>query len=544
MNIQTPLKYFSAAALTIGFTLANAQTVLNSLPSTLQTHAKQVSIHLNGESGFIKKLDLIKRAKPSTTIQLAYFIFESDYTASALAKALVEKAQSGNKVQLLVDYYMSESYMAWLANMASNPNFEVKRFRPPSPQFLAFLKNDLQIADPESFVKALMKGDKNLILQAAMTSPILAKHAAELQVAMSSSSEASVANVALLLAQFKDLEPSMAVKFRFYMTDFTKRLHHKLLIAETDKGTEFMVGGRNISDEYHASVGHEFLKGRNYPFFDSEVSGTMDAKASAELKNSFAKLWMSTVLTDKVVGAFSAEENSKMLNNTEKFNAQLESYKATAIKGSLPIGDYDMIYTENSPSSVSLTKEISRSWIKLIEKSEKQIDIVSAYFFLTDDMLKALKKAAARNVKINIKTNSFSSTDMNIVNIAAYKHFARWTSEVGPNLSIAELQKGKGEGSLHAKIINVDNKYVGIGSANTDPRTHLHDTNNLVVLDLSKNTAIAKKIFDAYLSPVGLLKLKWAPVTEPMAKMIYEKAISEKKGLREALELSDFIDQL
>lgn len=544
MNIQTPFKFFSAAALTIGFTLAHAQTVLSSLPSTLQTNAKQVAVHINGESGFVKKMDLINRAKPKTTIQLAYFILESDISTSALVEKLVEKAQSGNKVQLLVDYYMSESYMPWLANMAANPNFEIKRFRPPSPKFLEFLKSDLQIAEPESFVKALVKGDKNLIIQAAMTSPLLAKHAVDLKVALSSSSEVSIGNVALLLAQFKDLDPSIVVKFRFYMTEFTKRLHHKLLIAETEKGTEFIVGGRNISDEYHVSVGHEFLQGRNYPFFDTEVSALVDVKAASELRGSFSKLWASTILTDKVKGAASAEENSKMLNNSEKFKAQLNSYTALASQGSLSLGDSEMIYTENAPSSSKAGKQITQSWIKLIEKSEKQVDIVSAYFFLTDDLLEAFKKAAARNVKINVRTNSFNSTDMNIVNIAAYKNFARWTSYVGPNLTISELQKGKGEGSLHAKIINIDNKYVGIGSANTDPRTHLHDTNNMVVLDLSKRPNVAKKIFDAYILPTGLLKLNWSAVTEPMAKMIYEKAISEKKGLKEALELQDFIDQL
>ncbi|MEQ1721888.1 MAG: phosphatidylserine/phosphatidylglycerophosphate/cardiolipin synthase family protein [Pseudobdellovibrio sp.] len=544
MNFKTPLKLLSAVAVTIGFTLAHAQTVLSVFPKTLQTKAKQVSVHLNGESGFMRKLDLVDRAKAGTTIQLAYFIFENDYTAATLAKKLVEKADAGNKVQILVDYYMSDNYLSWLGNMASHPNIQIKRFRPPSPQFLSFLKNDLQMPEPDSFIKALVKADQNLILMSLMSSPVLAKHAGAVQLSLKDSSELSAASIPLLISQFKDLEPSLAIKFRFFMIEFTKRMHHKLLIADTDKGTEFLVGGRNISDEYHMSVGHQFLQGRSYPFFDSEISAVIDAKTSVELKNSFAKLWSSSILNENLDGLQSADETSKMNNNAEKFNAGLESYKKMAEKGSLAIGDSEMMYTENGPSSLSSAKQINKTWVKLIERAEKQIDIVSAYFYFTDEMLNAVKAASARKVKINIKTNSFTSTDMNIVNIAAYKNFSAWKASVGPNLKISELQKGKGEGSLHAKIINIDNKIVGIGSANSDPRTQLHDTNNLVVLDLSNNSAMAKKIFDAYTSSSGLLKLNWAEVTEEMANMIYKKATSEKKGLNEALSLKDFIDQL
>lgn len=544
MSIKTPLKFLSALAVSISFTLANAETSLSGLSSTFQTKAQNLQVHLNGESGFVRKLDLVKNALPKTTIQLAYFIFEDDYTASALASELIEKAESGNKVQILVDYYMSESYLPWLSHLASTPNIEIKRFRPPTRQFLSFLKKDLQIENPDMFIKALTTGDQNLILKALMSSPIIEKNMAQIKLALRSTKEFSIASLPFILSQLKGVDPSLVSEFRQHLTTFTKRMHHKLLIADTENGTEFIIGGRNISDEYHVSVGHPFLKNRSYPFFDSEISGAIDQKAAEEFKESFSKLWANSTLIKNVTPIKSEELENKLKKNTALFEKQYDDYAQTALIGNLSLGDAEMVYTENGPSSAKSSKKINQTWVQLINKAEHQIDIVSAYFYFTDDMFKAIKAAAERNVIINIKTNSFTSTDMNIVNIASYKSFANWKKLIGANLTISELQKNKGEGSLHAKIINIDNKFVGIGSANSDPRTQLHDTNNLVVLNLESQPETAQKIFDAYVSPAGLHQLTWVEVTEQMAQYIYQKAISEKKELKQMLELKDFIDQL
>jgi len=56
------------------------------------------------------------------------------------------------KFRILVDYVMTENFQPWLEFLNSQPGFEVKRFRPASPQFLTFLSKDLDMKNPENFI--------------------------------------------------------------------------------------------------------------------------------------------------------------------------------------------------------------------------------------------------------------------------------------------------------------------------------------------------------------------------------------------------------
>lgn len=127
-------------------------------------------VHISGESGFFKKISLIESAKPGTTLHLAYFIIEDDYSSSYLVKKLIEASERGVKVELLTDYVMSDKYLTWLQFIASHKSISVKRFRPPTKEFSDFLTKNLQMKDVDSFFKGLMQQNSNLLMQALMSS--------------------------------------------------------------------------------------------------------------------------------------------------------------------------------------------------------------------------------------------------------------------------------------------------------------------------------------------------------------------------------------
>lgn len=66
-------------------------------------HAENAIVLTDNDDAFLHKLHMIENAKRS--VDLAYFIFADDYSSSAMIKALIQAAQRGVRVRLLVDYH-------------------------------------------------------------------------------------------------------------------------------------------------------------------------------------------------------------------------------------------------------------------------------------------------------------------------------------------------------------------------------------------------------------------------------------------------------
>jgi putative cardiolipin synthase len=92
----------------------------------------------SGESGFLllkdgidalaTRLFLIQRAERS--IDLQYFILKTDVTGSVLLHRLLEAADRGVRVRLLLDDVDASGYDAGMAGLSSHPNFEIHVFNP------------------------------------------------------------------------------------------------------------------------------------------------------------------------------------------------------------------------------------------------------------------------------------------------------------------------------------------------------------------------------------------------------------------------------
>lgn len=108
---------------------------------------------------------------------------------------------------------------------------------------------------------------------------------------------------------------------------------------------------------------------------------------------------------------------------------------------------------------------------------------------------------------------------------------------------IFELDVLPGKGSLHAKIINVDNNFVGIGSANNDLRTFLYDTNNLTLVDVANYPEVAPRIFNQYIGHQGQ---KWNELTGQRIDAINQKILSDpnSKIILKALKTKHVVNQL
>ena len=89
----------------------------------------------DNDDAFASKLELIESA--SESLDLAYYIFADDYSSSQLTKALIEAAQRGVRVRLLLDYHSNYSRLDWFSMMqqrggVGKGSLEVRFFNRPS----------------------------------------------------------------------------------------------------------------------------------------------------------------------------------------------------------------------------------------------------------------------------------------------------------------------------------------------------------------------------------------------------------------------------
>ncbi|MBC7466530.1 MAG: hypothetical protein H7256_11110 [Bdellovibrio sp.] len=137
---------------------------------------------------------------------------------------------------------------------------------------------------------------------------------------------------------------------------------------------------------------------------------------------------------------------------------------------------------------------ISDLWLKGLENacaSEKpqQIILHTAYLMPASNMVRVLGKMLdgtwdCRNVQIKIITNSFETTDLNVINILAqsqmqaiFQRNASSTSLGKASLHYYEYVRPQGQGqSLHTKLSVLGDDMI-VGSANADVRSYYMDAN-------------------------------------------------------------------
>ncbi|MBL7671199.1 MAG: hypothetical protein JNM39_12010 [Bdellovibrionaceae bacterium] len=183
------------------------------------------------------------------------------------------------------------------------------------------------------------------------------------------------------------------------------------------------------------------------------------------------------------------------------------------------------IYGSEIGKENSSGKGIHAAWIRGIEntcavaakgKTRKRIVLHSAYFLLPSGLTKAIGKTLdgtwnCSNVDIQIITNSFGTTDLNVLNVFARYQLAslfkfdfasKWNnkkatlkySEYLPLVGTYDGSKKEMQArgikndnkSLHTKISVLGDDII-IGSANADVRSYFMDTNNAVMIRNAPN---------------------------------------------------------
>jgi cardiolipin synthase len=135
-----------------------------------------------------------------------------------------------------------------------------------------------------------------------------------------------------------------------------------------------------------------------------------------------------------------------------------------------------------------LPRQLEETYLKSISSARNRIRIINPYFLPTPAIKKELKKALARNVKVEIMISA--------------KFDIKFTPEGVFNVANKLMKKGAyiyiyNAGFHHSKIMMVDNKFCTVGSANLDYRSLRHDYETNAFIFDEEITAELNSIFDA-----------------------------------------------
>ncbi len=138
---------------------------------------------------------------------------------------------------------------------------------------------------------------------------------------------------------------------------------------------------------------------------------------------------------------------------------------------------------------------LGRQLVPTFEESQKNILIISPYFIPGPYGLGLFKNARQKNIKITVLTNSLAANDVKVVH-AAYAKYREDLLKMGvelyelrgtPQQVSKEKRKfppsGSSHGGLHGKAFFFDDQKIFIGSINLDPRSKNLNTEMGIMID-------------------------------------------------------------
>jgi putative cardiolipin synthase len=153
-----------------------------------------------------------------------------------------------------------------------------------------------------------------------------------------------------------------------------------------------------------------------------------------------------------------------------------------------------------------------------VDSAQRELIIVTPYLVPGADELALIRRLRERGVRVRVLTNSLASTDMPIVH-AGYIRYRRPLLEAGCELFEVRTMPGEpeahglvksgasGQFGLHAKVFVIDRQRVFAGSMNFDQRSFDINTEIGLIIDSPQIAAEITARFEAIAQPANSYKL-------------------------------------
>lgn len=236
----------------------------------------------------------------------------------------------------------------------------------------------------------------------------------------------------------------------YRLARLNNRTHRELLIID---GKEAFIGG--------AGVGDVWAKGQRGKRPWRDTMARVTGPVVAAVQGVFTENWI--------------ECCGEILTGPEYF----PDLKKT--------GDTSTLVIKSSPADRATASRVA--FQMLIESASKSIQVTTPYFLPDKSLRNAFKESARRGVKIDIIVPG-SHTDQRWVRLVSRRKYRELLKE---GIRIYEYRAGM----IHAKVLNVDDLWVVLGTTNFDNRSFEHNDEVNVAIRDEEMSARATKDFQA-----------------------------------------------
>lgn len=285
-----------------------------------------------------------------------------------------------------------------------------------------------------------------------------------------------------------------AVEFVGDFGRLNQRMHNKALVAD---GHAAIMGGRNLGNEY---------MGLNETFNFRDLDVLIVGHAARQVSTVFDRYWNSEWVTPQ--GELDASGTVATLDaRRAALEARLADAKIltgftvgprdwskelAALRGSLHAGSSRV--ASDAPDAEKLTHYLRDEVQRLWATADREVLITNAYVIPDDAAFERTARELKRDVRFVMLTNSLASTDA----AGVHAHYTDWRPRLltaGVELfelkhdaklraDVADTSPVKsGFVGLHAKVMVIDRRHVLIGSMNLDPRSWVHNSEMVMLID-------------------------------------------------------------
>jgi len=425
----------------------------------LRAHEGKSGFHLlaQGIDSFLVRLELAARAQ--RTLDLEYFIFQDDETGRLLVASLLDAADRGVRVRVLVDDAEDVTKNPELVQLSVHPGIEVRVFNPFN------LRGPLTV---------------------------------------------------LRYAEF--LLTATRVNYRMHNKVFVAD-NSVAVVGGRNVGDEYFEASPDVgfADFDVAALGPVVarISGTFDAYWNSDVAIPMKAlmagpiNPEASARDAPAAPIREAAADTRFAGQLAAGNPlDGLLSNPEAF-----AYADAEVL-------YDTPDKRKAESGGEEGPLMRRRLISAIEGANSELLITSPYVVPGDGGMKLIESVRARGVGVRIITNSLASTEMPIAHVG-YRHYRKRLLEDGvdlcelrPTLEVPEVHAESDpprKFALHGKVFVFDRKRVFIGSMNFDRRSLRVNTEMGLLINSPELARQVAEHFDALARPANC----YVPVLAP-----------------------------
>jgi len=407
----------------------------------------------NPVDAFAARLFLIDHA--TTSLDVQYYIYHDDKIGNIFSAHLIEAAQRGVKVRILLDDMDTVDQDAKLTELSYFPNIELRLF---NPNFLrTSFRNIALLLD----VNRLGKRMHNKALIADGSAAIIGgRNIGEGYFAVNKD------------AAFLDYDMLMIGKV---IPDISKGFDTYWNSKESVPAKQVFITDKDMSTK--------------------EVQRLVYKKLKAYDNSAYAKRVKRSNFTQEIK------------NNTLKFTVAKES--------NFYYDPPSKVSTNEDDDALHIAQQIRKD----LKNVDHHIIIISPYFIPSEEMMVSLQRMRSKNVKVSIITNSLASTDVFAVYggykdaIKPLVDMGVDLYEIKGSRFKRYLRKKKKKNishiSLHTKMMVVDDERLMIGSANLDPRSDKLNTEYFMVISCAKLVKGHRESLEKVLNMNYMYKVGW-----------------------------------